>query len=520
MQTTQSGVLPRWALWFFALLGLAMLVIVAVFPLLTVPAEDAVILHTYSRNLVQHGLISFNPAGPPAEGATDFLWMLYIALVMKLHLSAEVATSVANVLSAAGLAWVLMRLARVRWNYFAGLAVLGSLALLPQIQSALTGFSVLPFGFGLVLLVLFSEEDRDVPLAIGALLLCLFRPDGVVFAVPLLIRQFLKQPTSRKLLIDAGLFVLPGLVYFLWRWHYFGLFFPLPFYVKSDTHRILGIYEPSNKQIFPYLFFSLVVLCVTLWKRLTQPVVTLLVAIFLVPTLFYLHMRLDQNWNGRFYFYLPLVAAAVVAMTWQQLQISRRTLALCIAVAYLVTLARPERFGVATSYEYQNDLSARRALARDMDRSDLHGTLLISETGVIPFYSRWTSYDPWGLNTAEFAQHLIQPSAIAALRPDVIALHAPQCTVRQQEPKQARSWDNMLANVQTGIAEDGTYVALRRKDLPFGNLGPLFRFRQGAGEQLCWYVSSRYAPRAVLIDILERHGAEPLPKDGNDAGRQ
>ncbi|WP_047489710.1 hypothetical protein [Terriglobus sp. TAA 43] len=520
MQPTQSGTLPRWALWLLVLLGLAMLVVVAVFPLLTVPAEDAVILHTYSRNLAQHGLISFNPAGPPAEGATDFLWMLYIALVMKLGTSAEIATAVANVLSAAGLAWALLRLAKVRWSFLAGLAVIGSVALLPQIQSALTGFSVLPFGFGLVLLVLFSEEDRDVPLAIGALLLCLFRPDGVVFAVPLLIRQYLKQPTARKLAIDAGVFVIPGLIYFLWRWHYFGLFFPLPFYVKSDTHRILGLYEPSNKQIFPYLIFSVAVLCLAVWKRLTRPVITLLIAVFLVPTLFYLRMRLDQNWNGRFYFYLPLVAAAVLAIMWHQLQISRRSIALCIVVAYAVTLARPERFGVAMSYEYQSDLRARRALARDMDRPELHGTLLISETGVIPFYSRWTAYDPWGLNTAEFAQHLIQPSAVGALRPDVIALHAPDCAVRVQDARQARSWDNMLVNVQTGIAQDGTYVALRRKDLPFGNLGPLFRFRQGSGEQLCWYISNRYAHQAALVEILKKHGTEALTKDGSNAGRQ
>ena len=42
------------------------------------PAEDASILFRYSENLIDTGVISYNANGSPTEGATDFLWMIFL----------------------------------------------------------------------------------------------------------------------------------------------------------------------------------------------------------------------------------------------------------------------------------------------------------------------------------------------------------------------------------------------------------------------------------------------------------
>ena len=48
-----------------------------------VPAEDAVILYEYAKNLAQTGLITYGVASVPIEGATDFLWMVVIAFIAE-----------------------------------------------------------------------------------------------------------------------------------------------------------------------------------------------------------------------------------------------------------------------------------------------------------------------------------------------------------------------------------------------------------------------------------------------------
>ena len=44
-----------------------------------VPQEDAYILYRYSENLATSGQIAWNVDDGPADGATDFLWMLVLA---------------------------------------------------------------------------------------------------------------------------------------------------------------------------------------------------------------------------------------------------------------------------------------------------------------------------------------------------------------------------------------------------------------------------------------------------------
>ena len=109
MSTPSSRVQLKKYVLLLALMGLASLFIMTYVTLTHAPAEDAVILHQYSRNLAETGTISYIPGGVHAEGATDFLWMLYIALGFKLHLSPTVSTALANIICAFALSYVLLR---------------------------------------------------------------------------------------------------------------------------------------------------------------------------------------------------------------------------------------------------------------------------------------------------------------------------------------------------------------------------------------------------------------------------
>ena len=60
----------------------------------TIPAEDAIILYDYARNLKNSSIITYGGADYPIEGATDFLWMVLIACLGTLGF-AEFAASLA-----------------------------------------------------------------------------------------------------------------------------------------------------------------------------------------------------------------------------------------------------------------------------------------------------------------------------------------------------------------------------------------------------------------------------------------
>lgn len=61
-----------------------LLVLFVYIPINIHPAEDAAILYSYSQNLADTGVISYNTNGEKAEGATDFLWMILISAYIRL----------------------------------------------------------------------------------------------------------------------------------------------------------------------------------------------------------------------------------------------------------------------------------------------------------------------------------------------------------------------------------------------------------------------------------------------------
>ena len=65
------------------------------------PAEDAYIMFRYVENFVAGRGIVFNPGGPRAEGATDFLWFALLSAFAKAGVNVAVAACVLNALGAA-----------------------------------------------------------------------------------------------------------------------------------------------------------------------------------------------------------------------------------------------------------------------------------------------------------------------------------------------------------------------------------------------------------------------------------
>jgi len=514
-KTDDHGMGLVWRL--FAVLGVLLLAGFCAAPRICQASEDAIILFQYSLNFAKTGVISYIPQGPPAEGATDFLWMAWIALGARFGISAyglAIATSAA---CAVGLGVVMVRLARQRLTVVNVAAVVCLILLVPQTFAAEAGFSVFCFALLLGLMTALMWWGRYGLAAIAGLLLCLVRPDGVVFALPLLgVYLFRDQGFRARIGPLVGGFLVPGLVYFVWRWHYFGHLLPLPFYVKSDTTRVLGVLVVRSAiSLVPPLAAACVILAIALRGAMLRGPNLLLFGTLIVPSsLFYLAMRLDQNYANRFFLYPLVVMGVLLAANFESYRHrAGRVLASGLAVWVLLLGYFWVNWAVIYGVEYPQPQVV--AVARELAELPGRGSMIVTESGAIPFYSKWTAYDPWGLNTSDFALRLIQPDDVRRLAPDLVIVHQEAgflpCAVLPSThlPLTGRSWDSMTQNVIGGVDP----AAYTQWLLPQYNAYDRTHPRRWNGQRRyadidyqCWFVRNQYPGSERVAAILRGHG--------------
>lgn len=226
-------------------LGLVLLLLVCHELLLGVcTQDDAFISFRYARNMISgHGLV-YN-IGERVEGYTNFLWVIVVALFMKLGIDVLLASRLAGMAFSVGIVLIM---------YAFSLRVLhreGTLGLLGVAFLALNGAFATEAVQGLetplfIMLALggqclfMREESSQGSLPLSAILFglaSLTRPEGVlIFAVTMLFRAgvCLKRrqgPAVRDVarLLIFGLIFLP---YFAWRFSYYGFLLPNTYYAK------------------------------------------------------------------------------------------------------------------------------------------------------------------------------------------------------------------------------------------------------------------------------------------------
>lgn len=506
------SLLDRLFLKILAALGVVTLVALLLSPHFFMPAEDATILFQYSRNLAKTGAITYLEHGLHAEGATDFGWMVLIAIAIKVGVQAFWFVAFANVAALCAFSALLHKLADRRLRLTSFLAVIGLFALLPQFIAAMSGFSTLPFAFLLLVLLHALLREDDGQIALASLVLCLFRPDGVVFALPVLLTTLAVRPDrGRRLLIQAALFFVPGILYFLWRWHYFSEVVPLPFLVKADASRFYHLFVLSSLADAETLFLIALIFVALIFDQAGRSKTNwMIVVLFLiVPTAFYCAMRLDQDVGNRFFIYLPVGIAALIAVNWGN--VSPKVLLHIGVLLWIAFFAR------ATIWE-RNDflffqLDNRQAIAASLAKLP-KGKMILTEAGVLPYFSEWTAYDAWGLNTAEFARRLFQPADVSRINPDLMLVYrgpGKAClSVDAGTPFTQRTWDHLTDNLVEGAKEARFELWL----VPFGN--SRMRAAQGLsstdGVQECWFINPNSPLRQSIENVLANHGGTPVAK--------
>ena len=396
------------------------------------PHEDAFILFIFAEELASTGRIAYYAGGPPAEGATDFLWMIAIAGLNLLGLSSGTAALVLNTVGIALLAGVTAQCVRT----FGGSPTIAAACALPLpligfVQSGYGGFSAPLFAAlaALIASILIQARGPGILLVpFLSIILGLFRPDGVILGVGFTLvglAHCSQEHRKAYLLVSLGA-ALIGLIYFIWRWSYFGEFLPLPLMVKSEGNRLLNGLQPnlmwltSNAAIVVVGGIGLV-----LASRRNHRVYSAMLP-FLGLFLFLLFGVQSQNIAFRFqapisaYLYLMCCVALAITLAAQSQSIVRN---FSVAAALVLVFSNAVK-GIQSELRYltnQDYINYFPIHLRDSVPQD--ATTALTEAGRLAYWLPGTFIDLVGLNTAYTARNGANAEYIASLQPDMIFGH-------------------------------------------------------------------------------------------------
>jgi hypothetical protein len=418
--------------------------------------DDAYITLRYAQHVAQGVGAVYNAGGARDEGYTSVLWMALLVPPHALRLDAVLCAKLLGVLATLLGAWLARRLAREAgagsWRPDAAAALY--LVWPATAAHAISGMETALFA--MLLTGLFVAAARAMRCGCGsplvpavALLLALTRPEGAVAgALVIAVTAWHLDAREQRALArwSLALFALPFAAYWGARWWYYGLPFPLPFYVKLSTPGAL----PGAPDVLGWLTkhakHAGLLALVALWRpsRALRPAAAVLVALlafFLLPE----HL---MGYQSRYLAPMdPLVCAlAAVGLSrvalWLQTRVPQ-ALASTVPLLAFVMIASWQVAGLPDVYAdrlmYADGLSAaHERLGRELAARHTPGaTLALSDGGAVPYLSGWWTRDLIGLDDREYAvTHRRDPARLLELHPDVIVLVS-----KQQDTFQPWGWN-------------------------------------------------------------------------------
>jgi hypothetical protein len=411
-------------------------------------ADDSYITLRYARELAAGNGPVFQP-GLRAEGCTTFLWMLLLALP---HLVSWNAIAFGKwVGTALAFAWIgaaaafTFRAARAgganRPGFAAALAAT-ALACLPSVGvHAVSGMETMAFALAVLALAgtcsaaVTDDSGRGAMIAALALTAGLLRPEGHLIAAATagVTATLLPAGVRGRFLRTLALgWVLPAVLFFVWRWSYYGQPLPLPFYIKMGAAGRL----PGLGNVFRFVATSvpMLALAAPVLVRVPRHVRPLLAASITLVA-FDLFPEHIMGYHLRYLFpafgplamlaglgadrWLALAASGARATTPTSASRFAPVLALAIAAVPIAGLAN----AVTDRRFYAQCLTrAHVALGNDLARLP-HGTVALSDCGAIVYLSDWDAVDLVGLNDAHIARTGDRgPGYVFARNPDVLVL--------------------------------------------------------------------------------------------------
>ncbi|MBF0156055.1 MAG: hypothetical protein HQL57_02590 [Magnetococcales bacterium] len=423
--------------------------------------DDAFIAFRYTENLLLHGELNWNPGEDPVEGYTGIMLPVLLALLSLLGLTPQTGSHLlgaTSYIATATLFWLFARQLGIRsWLTHLIWAVwLTYPALFTHATSGMEtlAFTALLTGTLMLLHKALGQAPEHNPAITAALLISLAtgltRPEGALMMALgflVLLDHGRRHKAFRSTVVRIlALAFLPGLVYFLWRFHYYGQLLPNTFYVKSASiEALINADSISALRWFlqDTLFFPILA-SGTIWLPFlasprntrssevadgrapgsilltpTARIATITALFVTVVIALYLHSYLAMNYSHRFFVPLlpPLLLGCGLALEQGVRRLDRRTISLStMTVLGVATAALVFQIGlnIRNLQKELNYVGFYRQLMNDehIAIGRLLGSVfrpdetlsVMSDAGAMPYFSRMRTIDYGSLNSKILAR--------------------------------------------------------------------------------------------------------------------
>lgn len=423
--------------------------------------EDAYILFQYVQNVAAGNGIVFDSLSGPAEGATDFLWMIMLACLAWIQVPPGVGAAIINGL---GLALIAVTLINIRGRLDTiAIAAISLVAMSQTALASISGFSAFAYGGVFSLLLYAALTQKPIAAVALGLLLALIRPDGTLLAGGTILAMLLfsDSRTRRHILIACIPATLVGLGYFAWRATYFGFWLPLPLIVKSNGVDAIQSITTNWRAIDSYVYLLLVTLLVSIHKKVQMPtssrfVITLAGASLLLLALSSAHQ--SQNIGYRFQFPAVIALVFLLVIIMNQFGRNYRKFQIAMTIFCAGVALSSARSAVIKGDELvsQNYMNSFPLILRE--RGFELQTIAITEAGRFPYwYNAPRMIDIVGLNS---------PSVVIA---------GPKTELEKYSPSFVFAYHGRVYRTDELPRED-KYVVLEAKDIrvnPYGGDNPV-----------------------------------------------
>lgn len=377
--------------------------------------DDCFVSFRYAKNLIKGLGLVYN-ACERVEGYTNFLWTMVVAFGLKLKADPVMFSTTLGIIFYAS---TLALYAFLSWR-FRGVGT-SQQFLIPLTTIALclhrefsahatSGMETSMFSFliscSFATLILGKSKRSHLLAGLLLVLAMMTRPDGFIFFASAALFVLL---TRRKPWNTIVVFLVPAIViflpYWIWRWSYFGYFFPNAFYAKSVS---LPYYTQGFVYTWLYfktyyVLFLLPILWLfflrkwwksegrqnffaTAWKRLrgsldeSHPL--LLATLFIISYILFV-IRIGGDFMfARFFIAVTPIMYFSIELLLRQLT-ARRFYLLLVAVVLVGTLARWNQYGDKFFIGYIADES-RYFTKEDQAHAEVDGNRLHQYFGELP----------------------------------------------------------------------------------------------------------------------------------------
>jgi arabinofuranosyltransferase len=445
------------------------------------PLEDAAVLMRYADNFAKGFGIVWNIGGKPVDGATDFLFMIFVGSLVKVGISLELATRFIGFSS--HILTVFVIYFSLRKIFHAPLTAAFASAVYLTVGPGLYYVAVYfgtPFfalfaslaWYAALLIIKDGEKKKSsVFFAAFALITSLIRPEGVILTFLMLLSIIYMngfKKSHNTVIYYTVFFLLLGGLYFIWRWNYFQYPLPNPFYKKGGgLLHFDGLAASAGNTLSLCLPLVPVYILGFYSSKIVRLTISLLIPI-IGFTLIFILISNEMNFKARFqYIVLPIalmswwplvshVKEDILLPAWKQLtHHNQLLLALLLAVFYIAAIYNQYENEEEKFYnDGRYDIALMLNGYKDKDLK-----LATTESGLLPLYSHWKSLDTWGLNDQWIAHNNgITEEYLAAFRPDVIVSHCPFSPVAHASGE-GEEWYQMCITIKNYAEKNGYVLA-------------------------------------------------------------